>query len=122
MTWAGTGPAGLTASIGALTARVKAARVGARAIVEGQAARVELRVMSNLTAVADRIKAKRALYVQKAEEWSARLDKLDALEPVAFAAADATVTAVETDLTSMEADMRVLTNLPPEPVVTDSKA
>ena len=31
----------------------------------------------------------------KAEGWAARLDKLDALEPVAFAATDAAVTAAE---------------------------
>ena len=69
--------------------------------------------MSSLSSVADRIKAKKAAYAGKAEAWAARLDKLDALEPAAFAATDAAVAAAETDLSAMEAEVRMLTNAGP---------
>jgi hypothetical protein len=72
--------------------------------------------MPNLSSVADRIKQKKAAYVVRAESWSARLDKLDALEPAAFASTDAAIAAAEADLGEMESDMRSLTNMgPPTP-------
>jgi hypothetical protein len=93
------------------------ARVVAPAFVE--LVRPERGTMTSLSAVADRIKAKKAAYAAKAEVWAARLDKLDKLEPAAFAAADAAVTAAEADLGGMEADMRTLTNaVPPTPLPT----
>ena len=73
--------------------------------------------MASLSSVADRIKAKKAAYAAKAEGWAARLDKLDALEPMAFTSTDAAIAAAETDLSGMEADMRALTNAgPPAPL------
>lgn len=66
--------------------------------------------MASLASVADRIKAKKALYAKNAEAWAARLDKLDAAEPDAFAATEAALASHETDLSGMEADMRALTN------------
>lgn len=73
--------------------------------------------MASLSSVSDRIKAKKIAYGAKAETWAARLDKLDQLEPAAFAATDAAITAAETDLSGMEADMRALTNgVPPTPL------
>jgi hypothetical protein len=97
---------------------VKAAAVVARAIVDGEQAKAELRVMASLSSVADRIRAKKGVHAAKAEAWAARLDKLDKLEPDIFAATDAAIGAYETDLSGMEADMRALTNgVPP----TDSQ-
>lgn len=92
------------------TERIQSARVVAQAIVEGQQAKAELKRMASLASVADRIKTKKANYAAKAEGWAARLDALDKREPDAFAATDAAVTAYESDLSGMEADMRALTN------------
>lgn len=82
----------------------------ARTIEDLKVIETERKVMSSLASVADRIKAKKALHASKAEEWAARLDKLDQLEPEAFASTDASIAALEGDLGGMEADMRALTN------------
>lgn len=92
------------------TKRVEAARVIAKTIEDLKVIETERKVMSSLAGVADRIKAKKALHASKYEDWAARLDKLDQLEPDAFASTEASVAALEADLSGMEADMRALTN------------
>ena len=104
---------GFTTYLKEQTERIASARGVAQALVEGYEAKKELGRMASLASVADRIKAKKAAYAKKAEEWAARLDKLDEREPDAFAATDAAIVAHEADLDSMEGDMRALTNVPP---------
>jgi hypothetical protein len=99
-----------TSGLQAETEKIKSVRVVAQALVEGQQAKAELKRMASLASVSDRIKAKKALYAKNAEAWGARLDRLDKLEPDAFAATEAAIAAHETDLAGMEADMRALTN------------
>lgn len=77
--------------------------------------------MGRLSDIADRIKAKKLAHDAKADEWGRRLDSLELREPEAFAAGDAVVSERETDLASMEADLRQLSNfapLPPSPGVS----
>jgi hypothetical protein len=68
--------------------------------------------MTKLSAIADRIKAKKAGHDKKADEWAARLDALDKREPEAFAVGDAVIAEREADLSGMEQDLRTLSNLP----------
>ena len=80
--------------------------VMARNVAEGK------KPMTKLSAIADRIKAKKAMHDAKADEWAARLDALDKREPQAFAVGDAVIAERETDLAGMEQDLRTLSNLP----------
>lgn len=72
----------------------------------------EGRRMTSMGAIGQRIAAKKAVHDAKADEWAARLDVVDALEPRAFAAGDAAVAEREADLAQFESDMKVLSNLP----------
>lgn len=72
----------------------------------------EGRRMTKLSAIGDRIAAKKAAHDKKAEEWASRLDDLDKREPAAFAFGDAAVAEREDDLSTLEADLRTLSNLP----------
>jgi len=101
---------GLRVLIDELTKRIKSERVVALALAP-EKIRAERGTMTSLSAVADRIAAKKAAYTAKAQGWAARLDKLDKLEPAAFDATEAAITAHETDLSGMESDMRSLTNM-----------
>lgn len=67
--------------------------------------------MSKLGAVAERLKAKKAVHDAKADEWASRLDALDRREPEAFRAGDTVIGEREVDLAEMEATMRNLSNL-----------
>lgn len=73
---------------------------------------VRARIMSKLSAIADRIATKKQKHDAKADEWAARLDGLDAREPQAFAVGDAVVAEREQDMAQFESDMRQLSNLP----------
>lgn len=68
--------------------------------------------MTSMGAIGQRIAAKKAAHNAKADEWAARLDAVDALEPRAFAIGDAAVAEREDDLAQFESDMKVLSNLP----------
>lgn len=68
--------------------------------------------MTTMGAIGQRIAAKKAKHDAKAEEWAARLDAVDALEPRAFAIGDAAVAEREQDIAQFESDMKVLSNLP----------
>lgn len=68
--------------------------------------------MGKLAGIADRIKDKAAAHARKADEWAARLDAIDQREPEAFAVGEAAIAEREADLTSMENDLRALSNLP----------
>lgn len=72
----------------------------------------EGRRMTSMGAIGQRIAAKKAAHDAKADEWAARLDAVDALEPRAFAIGDAAVAEREADLAQFESDMKVLSNLP----------
>lgn len=97
----------LRQSLAADTEQIKAVRETRLIAV---AAVGEAKRMASLSSVADRIKAKKQLYAEKAESWGARLDALDKREPDAFAATEAAIVSHETDLSDMEADMRALSN------------
>lgn len=101
-----------TSYIRELTTRVSSARVVAQAIVEGQEAKAELKRMASLASIAERIKEKKIAHAAKADEWAKRLDEVDKREPDAFKIGDAAVAEREQDLTSLENDLRVLSNLP----------
>ena len=70
------------------------------------------RPMTKLSAIAERIKAKKVLHDKTADAWAARLDALDKREPEAFAVGDAVIAEREADLAGMEQDLRTLSNLP----------
>lgn len=72
----------------------------------------EGRRLSKLGSIADRIAAKKKAHDDKADEWAARLDALDAREPDAFAIGHAVIEEREADLKEMEDTMRGLSNLP----------
>lgn len=103
----------LTPDLQAETERIRAVRTIRAAVVEGVEAKAELKRMTSLASVSDRIRAKKESYAKKAEEWGARLDEIDRREPEAFRATEAALVSHETDLSDLEADMRALTNGPP---------
>lgn len=72
----------------------------------------EGRVVTKLSAIGERIAAKKKAHDAKAEEWAKRLDALDTLEPRAFAIGDAAVAEREGDIKQFESDMKALSNLP----------
>ena len=69
--------------------------------------------MSKLSSIGDRIVAKQRTHENKANEYDARLDVLDAAEPAAFTAGDVAVAEREQDLKQLESDMRMMSNFPP---------
>lgn len=72
----------------------------------------EGRRVATLGSIGDRIAAKKAKHAAKAEEWALRLDRLDEIEPQAFAMGDAAVAEREEDIAQFEKDIRGLSNLP----------
>lgn len=72
----------------------------------------EGRRMTKLSAIGDRIAAKKLAHDKKADEWAARLDEIDKREPAAFAIGDAAVAEREADLSELEGDLRKLGNIP----------
>ncbi len=66
--------------------------------------------MATLSAVAERIKQKQAAHQAKADQISKRLDALDQAEPAAFASLEYSIGSMEVDLSSMESEVRALSN------------
>lgn len=70
--------------------------------------------VSNLQSVGERITAKRLARQKKADDWAARLDEMDRLEPEIYARGDAVLDAADADMKGLEAELSTLgSNLPP---------
>lgn len=67
--------------------------------------------MSKLSAVAERITAKKRAHDDIADHFAAQLNAIDAKEPGAFAIAEQVVSERASDLAQFESDMRQLSNL-----------
>lgn len=72
--------------------------------------------MTSLSGIGARIAAKRAAHQAKADEWTERLDAIDAIEPALFTRGDLAVSAAEMDIADFENDLKELgSNLSPLP-------
>ena len=92
--------------------RIQQGQTIARALVEGNQAKAELRRMGKLQAVAERIKDTKAKLEAEADKLASRLDDLDKKAPAAFDRGHSFLDAQHADLTAMEAELRQLSNLP----------
>ena len=87
--------------------RIQSAQVIAKAIIQGQS-------MGKLHEVAERIKRTKASLESEADKLMAKLDGVDKKAPDAFSRGHAVIDQQSSDIDTMDAELRQLSNIPLE--------